>query len=222
MLGAGFRNPALTAKMADTLDEISDGRLILGLGAGYHELEYRQFGYPFDHRVSRFEEAIQIIHGLLKHGQVDFEGTYYTARECELRPRGPRPQGPPIMVGSPGQRMMRLTAQYADMWNGYYDDTLNRATGVAPLRERIDAACQAAGRDPATLARTASMQIVYPGGPIGAPWPVPPFSGTPEEIAEELRAYAREGISHVQVSLEPMLPSSIAAFQPVLELLDRE
>ena len=69
--------------------------------------------------------------------------------------------------------MMRLTAQYADMWNGYYDDTMNRATGVAPLRERIDAACNAAGRDPATLARTASMQIVYPGGPIGAPWPVP-------------------------------------------------
>ena len=125
------------------------------------------------------------------------------------------------MVGSPGQRMMRLTAQYADMWNGYYDDTMNRATGVAPLRERIDAACNAAGRDPATLARTASMQIVYPGGPIGAPWPVP-LQRHSREIADELRAYAREGISHVQVSLEPMLPSSIAAFQPVLELLDRE
>ena len=221
VIGAGFRNPALLAKMADTLDEISNGRLILGLGAGYHELEYRQFGYPFDHRVSRFEEALRIISGLLKTGQVDFEGTYYSARDCELRPRGPRPQGPPLLVGSPGQRMLRLTAQYADLWNGYYDDTLNRATGVAPLRERIDAACAAVGRDPATLGRTASMQIVYPGGPIGAPWPVPPFSGTPEEIAEELRAYAREGISHVQVSLEPMLPSSIAAFQSVLELLDR-
>jgi probable F420-dependent oxidoreductase len=222
VLGAGFRNPALTAKMADTVDEISGGRLILGLGAGYHELEYRQFGYPFDHRVSRFEEAIRIIHGLLKTGHVDFEGRFYTARDCELRPRGPRPQGPPIMVGSPGPRMMRLTAQYADMWNGYYDDTLNRASGVAPLFERLDAACREVGRDPATLARTASLQIVYPGGPIGAPWPVPPLSGTPEELAEELRAYARAGISHVQVSLEPMLPSSIEAFVPVLELLDRE
>jgi hypothetical protein len=89
------------------------------------------------------------------------------------------------------------------------------------LRERIDAACAAVGRDPATLGRTASVQIKYPGGPIGAPWPVPPLSGTPEELAEELRAYAREGISHLQVALEPMLPSSIAAFQPVLELLDR-
>jgi alkanesulfonate monooxygenase SsuD/methylene tetrahydromethanopterin reductase-like flavin-dependent oxidoreductase (luciferase family) len=117
--------------------------------------------------------------------------------------------------------MMRITARFADMWNGYYDDTNNRASGVVPLRERIDAACREVGRDPATLERTASVQIVYPGGPIGAPWPVPPFSGTPEEIAEELRAYAREGISHVQVSLEPMLPRSIEAFQPVLELLDR-
>ena len=88
-----FRNPALLAKIADTIDEISGGRLILGLGAGWHEPEYTAFGYPFDHRVSRFAEAMAIIHGLLRHGQVDLDGTYYQARDCELRPRGPRPPG---------------------------------------------------------------------------------------------------------------------------------
>jgi alkanesulfonate monooxygenase SsuD/methylene tetrahydromethanopterin reductase-like flavin-dependent oxidoreductase (luciferase family) len=77
VLGGGFRNPALLAKMADTVEEISGGRLILGLGAGFHDLEYTQFGYPTDHKVSRFEEAIQIIHGLLHNGHVDFEGTYW-------------------------------------------------------------------------------------------------------------------------------------------------
>src|SRR5436309_8326662 len=83
----GFRNPALLAKMADTVDEISGGRLILGLGAGWHEYEYNAFGYPFDHRVGRFEEALTIIHTLLREGKADFQGTYYQVRECELRPR---------------------------------------------------------------------------------------------------------------------------------------
>src|SRR4051812_36727843 len=82
----GFRNPALLAKMAVTLDEISGGRLILGLGAGYHEIEFRMFGYPFDHLVGRFEEALQIICPLLRTGAVDFQGKFYTARQCELRP----------------------------------------------------------------------------------------------------------------------------------------
>lgn len=220
VLGTGFRNPALTAKMADTVDEISGGRLILGLGAGYHELEYRAFGYPYDHRVGRFAEAIQIIHGLLRHGAIDFQGTYYTARDCELRPRGPRPQGPPILVGSPGERMMRLTARYANLWNAYYDDTNNRASDVPPLRARVDAACRAEGRDPASLERTASVQVVMSrAAAIGSPWPVPPLTGTPEELAEELRRYAAEGISHVQLSLEPMTTASIEAFAPVLKRL---
>src|SRR5690606_16587855 len=93
-----FRNPALFAKMVATIEEISGGRIILGLGAGWHKGEYDAFGFPFDHRVARFEEAFTIIHSLLRHGQVDFEGQYYSARECELRPRGPRPNGPPLMI----------------------------------------------------------------------------------------------------------------------------
>src|SRR5215212_8870689 len=115
-----FRNPALLAKMADTVDEISGGRLTLGLGAGWNEAEYRAFGYPFDHRVDRFEEALTIIAGLLGDGQIDFDGTYYQARDCELRPRGPRPGGPPIMIGTTGKRMMGLTARHADQWNVWY------------------------------------------------------------------------------------------------------
>lgn len=88
-----FRNPALLAKMADTVEEISGGRLILGLGAGYLQPEFDAFGFPFDHRVSRFAEAVQIIHALLRDGRVDFAGSFYAARDGELRPRGPRPRG---------------------------------------------------------------------------------------------------------------------------------
>ena len=100
VLAMGWRNPALLAKMADTVEEISGGRLILGLGSGYHEFEYDAFGFPYNYRVSRFEEAIQIVHGLLRNGEIDFEGKYHSARECELSPRGPRTGGPPILIGT--------------------------------------------------------------------------------------------------------------------------
>ena len=117
MICQSFRNPALLAKMADTVEEISGGRLILGLGAGWNEPEYRAFGYPFDHRVDRFEEGIEIITSLLRTSHCDLDGRWYQVRDCELRPRGPRPEGPPIVIGTAGERMLSLTAKYAGGWN---------------------------------------------------------------------------------------------------------
>ncbi len=126
-----FHNPAVLAKRADTIDEISGGRLILGLGAGWNETEFRAFGIPFDHRIDRFEEAFTIIRSLLRDGAVDFEGTYYSARDCELLPRGPRPGGPPLMIGSTGPRMLRITMPHVNSWNAWYADTQNSPAGVA-------------------------------------------------------------------------------------------
>src|SRR5690242_20004806 len=100
-----FRNPALLAKMAATLDEVSAGRFTLGVGAGWHQPEFDAFGVPFDHRVGRFDEALQIIAPLLREGRVDFRGTYYQAPDCELVPRGPRPGGLPLLVAGKGPRM---------------------------------------------------------------------------------------------------------------------
>lgn len=217
----GFRNPALLAKMADTVDEISNGRLILGIGAGWHEDEFRRFGYPFDHRVSRFAEAAEIIHGLLKQGEIDFAGTYYQARECELRPRGPRPQGPPIMIGGYKPRMLGLSARFADIWNRDFDvwNEDVEPYSEADLRAwgpRVDAACREAGRDPATLRRTAGVLVDIPGlAPPRAGWQA--LSGTPEEIAAGLRAYARAGFTHVQIWLEPSSLAGVEAFGKVLE-----
>ncbi len=159
VLGMGFRNPALLAKMADTVDEISDGRLVLGIGAGYHKFEYDAFGYPFDYKYSRFAEGLAIIHGLLKNGHVDFQGRFHSARECELKPRGPRAEGPPIMIGSKGPKMLRLMSQYCDMWNGFWDDIGNSAKGYAHVLPELDRACEAEGRDPKTLERTVTVLI---------------------------------------------------------------
>jgi alkanesulfonate monooxygenase SsuD/methylene tetrahydromethanopterin reductase-like flavin-dependent oxidoreductase (luciferase family) len=223
-----FRNPALLAKMADTVDEISGGRLILGLGAGYHEPEYRAFGYPFDRRVSRFEEAVAIIHGLLRYGYVDFEGAYYQARECELRPRGPRAAGPPILVGTKGRRMLGLAARYADLWNVWLVYEGNAPEEIAPYRTALDVACLEAGRDPRSLQRTAAILATPlersdpPPGLNRPPDATPrPLSGPPEALAQALRGFAGQGISHIQIYLHPNSLAGIEAFAPVLEELDR-
>jgi alkanesulfonate monooxygenase SsuD/methylene tetrahydromethanopterin reductase-like flavin-dependent oxidoreductase (luciferase family) len=155
-----FRNPALLAKMAMTLDEISGGRVVLGLGAGWHQPEFEAFGYPFDHRVSRFEEALQIITGLFREGRVDFAGQYYQARDCEIVPRGPRPQGPPIFIGAQGPRMLRLAARYADS----FDADFHLAPG--PVAERIEAlrgVCAEVGRDPSTMSWMAGTRVALTG-----------------------------------------------------------
>jgi alkanesulfonate monooxygenase SsuD/methylene tetrahydromethanopterin reductase-like flavin-dependent oxidoreductase (luciferase family) len=218
-----FRNPALLAKMADTIDEISGGRLILGIGAGWHKPEYDAFGFPFDRRVSRFEEAIQIIHGLLRDGHIDFEGQFYTARDCELRPRGPRPQGPPILIGSSSPRMMGIMARYADAWNS---DRRNDVDELLLLQARVAAACEAAGRDPATLQRFVGIQVDVLDGRREAftprqwvkhPWPI---TGEPEVIAARIRDYTRARVDHLIVWLDPVSVEAVEAFAPVLELLD--
>src|SRR5215813_3221134 len=134
-----FRHPAILAKMATTLDEVSHGRLILGIGAGWNEPEYQAFGLPYDHRVDRFEEALQVLTPLLREGHVDFVGKHYEARDCDDVPRGPRPAGPPLMVGGEGPRMLSLTARYADMWNTGY---MGQPDTIAEPLARIQAACR--------------------------------------------------------------------------------
>jgi alkanesulfonate monooxygenase SsuD/methylene tetrahydromethanopterin reductase-like flavin-dependent oxidoreductase (luciferase family) len=220
-----FRNPALLAKMADTVDEISGGHLIVGLGAGWSGPEDRAFGYPSDQRVDRFEEALQIIVPLLRTGHVDFEGRYYQARDCELRPRGPRPGGPPILIGAKGPRMLRLTATYADLWNA--EGPLRQPDDFIPLRAAGDAACAEVGRDPATLGRSASVVVDLPlaqggGGHRSPPPGAQPGPTSPEAIAELLRGYAREGLTHVQLWLSPCTIAGLEWFAAVLDVLDQD
>lgn len=220
-----FHNPAVLAKLAATVDEISGGRLILGLGAGWNETEYRAFGFPFDRRVSRFGEAFTIIRSLLRDGWVDFAGEFYVARDCELVPR-PRPGGPPLMVGSTGDRMLAITVPYVDAWNAWFDLTGNRPEGVPPLRAKVDAACHAARRDPREVERTVAVLVRLGGGsgrrqgdPVSPP---PPVEGPPEVIAETLRGFAREGIGHVQLIVDPITEASLEALAHVLDHLDRK
>jgi alkanesulfonate monooxygenase SsuD/methylene tetrahydromethanopterin reductase-like flavin-dependent oxidoreductase (luciferase family) len=238
VLCTGWRNPALIAKMADTVDEISNGRLILALGAGWHEPEYRAFGFPFDHRIGRFEEAVQIIYGLLKNGQIDFEGEFYTARDCELRPRGPSAGGPAIMIGTiagtplgdemglvrKGWRMLNLVAKYADMWNC---PTVNDPGLIPDIRAMVDEACARNGRDPESLDRSNGITVNLPGwekhfgmtsvrkrrARSGV------FSGDYAEIAAFIRQYADLGVDELHVQIDPENVHGVEQFGRVIEEL---
>jgi probable F420-dependent oxidoreductase len=221
-----FHSPAMLAKMAATVDEISGGRLVLGLGAGWNETEFRAFGFPFDHRIDRFEEAFTIVRTLLRDGAIDFDGRYFQARDCELLPRPARPGGPPLLIGSRGERMLRITLPHVDAWNVWFKDTDNSPAGVPPLRELVDGICREVGRDPAAVERTVAVQVRLTGGTGRvqgdyAKAEAEPLAGTPDEMAEELRAYAREGIAEVQLVLDPISLASIEEFASVLEGLDR-
>lgn len=193
VMPVSWRNPALLAKMAATVDEVSNGRLILGLGTGFHQPEFEAFGYPYDHLASRFEEGIQIIRALLKDGKVDFQGEYFSAPKCEILPRGPRPEGPPILVASGGPRMLRLTAQYADAWNTAW---VGGVSAIAERRANLEAACTEVGRDPKTLDMTVGVHCGYPVEGVEVDLEKV-LTGTPEEVAAMFRAFEEAGVSHI-------------------------
>jgi alkanesulfonate monooxygenase SsuD/methylene tetrahydromethanopterin reductase-like flavin-dependent oxidoreductase (luciferase family) len=222
----GFHSPAMIAKKAATIDQISNGRFILGLGSGWHEPEYRGFDFPFDHRVSRFEEAFAIIRTLLETGESDFAGEYYTIEGGLLFPKPARAGGIPIMVGSSSPRMLAITLPHVAMWNAWYEDWNNNRDGLARLLERIDTACESAGRDPKTLIRTVCPLVRMKGG-RGRISDFPGQSGDnpingkdPAALAEELNSFAELGVGHVQLVIDPITASSIADLKAVLDRLD--
>ena len=210
-----FRPPAMLAKMADALDEVSGGRFILGLGAGWHQPEYEAFGYPFDHLASRFDEALQIIVPLLREGHVNFQGQYYEVRNCVLRPRGPSPAGPRILIAGRRPRMLRLVARDADAWNTAWH------TDTAIVKERFKSlaqACAAIGRDPATIEMTMGTEVsLHPRQVNGSPDNT--ISGTPDEIASRLQAFASVGTSHLIIGLDAVTPANIEKLGHIADLV---
>ncbi len=211
-----FRNPALLAKMAHTVDEISNGRLILGIGAGWNQPEYDAFGLPFDHKVDRFEEALQIIKPLLKEGKVDFSGKYYTARNCEITPRSPRPGGPPLLIGARQHRMLRLAAKYADIWNACYM-TIPRSMDA--MKRSMTKACKDVGREPGSLQFTFAISQAFPDL---AGWAKNTkrgyLTGSVEKIAEVLGEYDARGADGLMFHINPSTPEAYEQLAKSIEI----
>jgi alkanesulfonate monooxygenase SsuD/methylene tetrahydromethanopterin reductase-like flavin-dependent oxidoreductase (luciferase family) len=220
-----FHAPAMLAKMAATVDAISGGRLILGLGAGWNEREYRAFGFPYDNRVSRFEEAFTIIRTLLREHRIDFDGSYYQVADCRLDPPPSRPGGPPLMLGSIGPRMLRIGLPHVDAWNVWWSDYGNTPEGFAVVRERVAAAIVEAGRASGEIVASAAVLINLPGGTgrlMGETYdaPVRPVQGSPADIAGHLHAMAEAGATHLQLVVDPITQASIEFLGEALAVLD--
>jgi probable F420-dependent oxidoreductase len=192
VLATSFRAPGLVARMAATADDVAGGRLILGLGCGWHEPEYRAFGYPFDHRVGRFEEALRIIVPLVRGERVTYAGRWTSVEDAVLLPAPVRPSMP-VLVAAKGDRMLALTARYADAWQTAW-------FGLPDARyteryERLLAACDAEGRDPATLEVTVGVEVRGPDEEPGG------LALDASAIADGLAAWAALGVHHVQVAM---------------------
>jgi alkanesulfonate monooxygenase SsuD/methylene tetrahydromethanopterin reductase-like flavin-dependent oxidoreductase (luciferase family) len=220
-----FHNPAMLAKLAATVDAISGGRLIVGLGAGWNEREYRAFGFPYDQRVARFEESFTIIRTLLREGAIDFDGRFHHLDRCVLDPPPVRPGGPPLMVGSVGPRMLGITLPHVHAWNVWWTEYGNDAEGFSALKSRVDEAIAAAGRVHGDVLATAAVHVRLPGGAgrvMGDAHgrQVPAITGPADEIAGQLAAIAAAGASHLQLVVDPITADSIEWLKAVLQHLD--
>jgi probable F420-dependent oxidoreductase len=215
-----FHPPALLAKMAATVDEVSGGRLVLGVGAGWNEPEFRAFGIPFDHRVSRFEESFEIVRRLLSGERVTLPGRFWQADDAVLLPKPAR--RPPIMVGSAGERVLSIALPHVDAWNTWYDNYGNTAEGFAALNSKVSDAAQRAGRAPEEIARSACVLVVLDRGAGDRPLVVgvPPLEGSPDRIAAGLRDLAQAGADEAILVVSPITEGSIRALGEVLAILD--
>ena len=216
----GFRNPALLARMADNVADLSDGRLVLGLGAGDFVTEHRAYGFDFERHVSRFEESLKVIGPLLRGERVSYTGEFVRVAEAALLPRAAS-GAPPILIGTllGKPRMSRLVAEHADQWNcmiAFGDcDIATFRDAWAP----IEAACERHGRDPATLVRGATVAVNFTDGPYGVVPTAVPFAGSPRQIADRCAEYAEAGCAHLSVAPHPWNEVGIDRLAEVIALL---
>jgi probable F420-dependent oxidoreductase len=217
---AGFHNPAMLAKMAATVDEVSGGRLVLGLGAGWNEVEFRAFGFPFDHRAARFEESFEIIRRLVAGERVSFRGRFWSVDDAVLHPRPAR--RPALMIGSTGARVLAAALPHVDVWNTWYDAFGNTAYGFAALNRTVTEAAERAGRRAEEVARSACVRVVLDRSADERPVDdrFPPVEGSAARIAAALRGFAEAGADEVILVVTPITGASIEGLAEVLATLD--
>jgi probable F420-dependent oxidoreductase len=216
---AAFRSPALLAKVAQTVDDISGGRLVLGLGAGWNRAEFDAFGFPYDHRVARFEESFEVVRRLLAGERVTFRGRFHQTTDAVLLPAPER--SIPLMIGSNSPRMLAAALPYCDCWNTWWEDYANDPERFAELNAGVSAAAERAGRDPGEVQRSACVLVVL--GPAAGERPVPagvaPLSGTPSQMAGGLRRMADAGADEVVLVVSPITEGSVSRLGELLPLL---
>ena len=210
-----FHSPGILARMAASVDEVSGGRLVFGIGAGWNEVEFRAFGFPFDRRVSRFEEAFEIVRRLLAGEHVTYSGRFYSVEDAVLLP--PPARRVPLMIGATTPRLLSIALPYVDAWNTWFDRYGNTPEGFARLNGWVSERCEAAGRDPAEVQRSACVFVVldreHPERPLSDEFePV-----APERLAEHLSALADAGAEEAILVVSPITEESTRVLGAALE-----
>lgn len=219
VMSALHRNPGIIASAAETLDEISGGRFILGLGAGHGGGGAGEFGYPADKTVSRYAESLEIVIPMLRGETVTFDGEFHHAHGAEVVPHGPRPGRVPLMLGGHASRTMTLAAAHADIWSAFAT-TSSLPGAFEPLTHELDRICESIGRDPASIGRSIGV-FVEPGDAkvaenIGFGVAV---TGSTDQIVETLAGFAAVGVTRVEIVPYPNTMESLELLAPVLSAL---
>jgi alkanesulfonate monooxygenase SsuD/methylene tetrahydromethanopterin reductase-like flavin-dependent oxidoreductase (luciferase family) len=211
-----FHPPGVLARQAAAVHELSGGRLVAALGAGWNQEEFRAFGLPFDHHVSRFEEAFTIIRGLLAGERVTFDGRFHSVSDAVLLP--PLERAPKLMVGANAPRMLSITLPHVDAWNTWFTPYGNTAEGFARHNAEISLAAERVGRDPAEIERSACVLVEVAGTEVGRtaerPRDVPAVPA--DALADHLRALAQAGADEAILVLDPITESSIRSLRTAL------
>jgi alkanesulfonate monooxygenase SsuD/methylene tetrahydromethanopterin reductase-like flavin-dependent oxidoreductase (luciferase family) len=209
-----FHAPGVLARMAASVDEISGGRLVLGIGAGWNEVEFRAFDFPLDRRVSRFGESFDVVRRLLAGERVSFGGSFVRTDDALVLPRPARRV--PMMIGANGNRILSIALPHADAWNTWYTPYGNTADGFAAESSRVTAICERVGRDPRTLERSACVLVAVDGGAGERPHDVAPVGET--ELAAHLHTLADAGADEAILVVDPITEQSVRRLAAALAL----
>ena len=215
-----FSRPGVLARTAAAVDELSGGRLVVALGAGWNETEFRAFGIPFDHRIARFTEAFEIIRRLLGGERVTFTGVYEAVADAVLLPAPAR--RPQLMVGASSLRMLDATLPYVDAWNIWYEWYGNTPDGFAAANRTVDERARLAGRDPLAIVRSACVLVVLDSAAGERPLSegVRPLEGSAGRVAAGLRDLAEAGANEAILVVSPINERSIRVLGEALAALD--
>jgi alkanesulfonate monooxygenase SsuD/methylene tetrahydromethanopterin reductase-like flavin-dependent oxidoreductase (luciferase family) len=215
-----FHPPGMIARMAAAIDEISGGRFVLGVGSGWNELEFRAFGFPFDHLASRFLESFEIVRRLLDGERVTANGEYWQVDDAVLLP--PPARRTPLLLGTQGPRQLAATLPHADGWNTWYTSYGNTAEGFVALNETISEAARGVGRDPAEIERSACVFVAFGSDPPERPHTdeAPPLIGDAPYLAQALHELAAAGADEAILVVDPITVASVGKCGDVLAALD--
>jgi alkanesulfonate monooxygenase SsuD/methylene tetrahydromethanopterin reductase-like flavin-dependent oxidoreductase (luciferase family) len=221
VLSALHRNAGLTARIAETLAEISGGRFILGFGSGHAGRQAEAFGFPPNYTVSRYEEALSILLSLRTTGRADFSGSYHNARGLVMVPRPAEQAAIPLMLGGHKPRTMRLAAEHANHWSAFVT-TSSQPEAFAELLEQIDVICEEVGRDPSTLGKSIGVVVAPPDTePSGLLSDYDPIRGSVGQIVDAFRRFADMGCTRLEIMAAGEQDQTIEGLAPVLEELRR-